>query len=439
MSKPRPLDTATRRSLGQVFLVVFLDLVGFSIIFPLFPAMLEWYLAKEGEHSLIGQLVRMLEALTPGEVPDPFLVTVLFGGILGSLYSLLQFAFSPIWGRLSDRHGRRSILLLTVGGTALSYLLWIFSGSFLLLLFARAMGGVMAGNIAVATAAVADVTKPEERSRGMGLIGMAFGLGFIIGPALGGTASYLNLLDFLPSAENWGLHPFSLPAFIALILALTNWIWIARGFKETRPVRSTPPPVIRGSRFAFFGIKYPAIRSAINVYLVLLTAFAAMEFTLTFLAVERFAYEPGQLTVVFVFVGLVLAFTQGWFVRRYAAKIGETRCVLAGLVLASLGLIALGFANGVPLFYTGLALLGIGIGITSPTLTSLVSLYSDAENQGANLGAFRSAGSLARAVGPFCGALLFWSLGSATAYVIGAATLGIACLLALRLPKPSEN
>lgn len=437
MSSSPALEPATRRSLGQVFLVVFLDLVGFSIIFPLFPAMLDWYLGQEGSNSLIGELVRALDALTPGDEPNRFLTTVLFGGLLGSLYSLLQFVFSPIWGRWSDKHGRRSILLLTVGGTALSYLLWIFSGSFILLLCARALGGVMAGNIAVATAAVADVTKPEERSRGMGLVGMAFGLGFIVGPAIGGSASFLNLLEMMPSGASWGLHPFSLPALIAFLLALLNWVWIARSFKETRTPKAEAPALPERQRFAFFGIKVATIRQAIHVYLVLLIAFAAMEFTLTFLAVERFAYSPRQLTLVFVFVGLVLAFTQGWFVRRYAAKIGETRCIIIGLVLAAIGLVALAFALETTLFYAGLALLGAGIGITSPTLTAIVSLYSDPDNQGAHLGAFRSAGSLARAIGPFLGAILFWSLGSLTAYLIGAAAIGLSCLLALKLPKPS--
>ena len=432
------MEPATRRSLGQIFLVVFIDLVGFSIIFPLFPAMLEWYLAQEGEASLIGQLVALLDALTPGDEPNRFLTTVLFGGILGSLYSLLQFVFSPIWGRLSDRYGRRRILIFTVGGTAFSYLLWIFSGSFWLLLFARALGGAMAGNIAVATAAVADVTKPEERSRGMALVGFAFGMGFIVGPAIGGTASLLDLHALIPSAESWGLHPFSLPALLASGLALFNWIWIARSFKETRE-GSVSGVTSERRRFAFFGLKVAGIRHAINVYLVLLIAFAAMEFTLTFLAVERLAYSPRELTLVFVFVGLVLAFTQGWFVRRYARRIGETRCILLGLILASLGLVMLSVAAGTGLFYTGLALLGMGIGITSPTLTALVSLYSDAESQGANLGAFRSAGALARAIGPFLGAIIFWSLGSFAAYLAGAVAIALACLLALRLPEPDRG
>ncbi|MFW5693232.1 MAG: MFS transporter, partial [Thermoguttaceae bacterium] len=132
-----------------------------------------WGRGGEGEGSLLGGLIAQLEAWTPGGENQAFLVTVLFGGLLGSLYSLLQFGCAPLWGRLSDLIGRRRVLLFTVAGTALSYVVWIFSGDFEVLLLARVLGGIMAGNIAVATAAVADVTSRENRSRGMALIGVA--------------------------------------------------------------------------------------------------------------------------------------------------------------------------------------------------------------------------------------------------------------------------
>lgn len=426
-----------RRSLGAIFLVVFLDLVGFSIIFPLFPSMLEWYLGREGEQSAIGWMVRMIEAWSPGGVNDPFLTTVLFGGILGSLYSVLQFVFAPIWGRWSDRVGRRRVLLLTVGGTAASYLIWVFSRDFVVLLLARTLGGIMAGNIAVATAAVSDVTSRENRSKGMGLIGMAFGLGFIVGPALGGLASYWNPVETWPAAASWGLHPFSLPALVALVLALGNWLWVARGFPETRPADAPlPPPTERRGWLTFRQVDNRDVGHAILVYFVLLVAFSAMEFSLTFLAVERLLYSPRQLTVVFVFAGVVLALAQGWFVRRYARKLGETVCVRIGLMLGAVGLYLLAIAQGAGLFYTGLGLLSFGIGMTSPTLSSLVSLYAASHSQGKNLGAFRSAGSLARAIGPFFGAAIFWASGSFMAYFAGAGGLILALLLALPLPNP---
>jgi MFS family permease len=432
-----PTAPPGRRSLGTIFLVVFLDLVGFSIIFPLFPAMLEWYLAREGPGSVIGHLVALIERWTPGGVPDPFLTTVFFGGLLGSLYSLLQFAFAPVWGRLSDRFGRRRVLLFTVAGTALSYLLWVFSHDFVVLLLARALGGIMAGNIAVATAAVSDVTSRENRSKGMALIGLAFGLGFVVGPAIGGLASLWS-----PGADGstaaWGLHPFSAPALCALALAVLNWIWVWRSLPETRPEGAPlPPPGERRGWLSFRQVDNRAVAHAILVYFVLITAFSAMEFSLTFLAVERLAYSPRQLILVFVFAGVCLALAQGWFVRRYARRIGEPQCVLGGLMAGSVGLSILAIASGPVLFYSGLALLSFGIGVTSPTLTSLVSLYAGVHTQGRNLGAFRSAGALARAVGPLAGAAVFWASGSFMAYFVGAGVLILATFLALPLPHPT--
>lgn len=443
MTSPATDAPSRKGALGIIFLTVFLDLVGFSVIFPLFPAMLDWYLPREGAESLIGQLVAAIERATPGS--DPLLTSVLFGGILGSLYSLLQFAAAPIWGRLSDRYGRRRILLFTVGGTFLSYVLWIFSASFGVLITARVVGGLMAGNIAVATAAVADVTSREDRTKGMGFIGMAFGLGFIVGPAIGGLSSLWNPISPDSSLQLFGLNPFSVAAGAAALLALANWVWVWKAFPETHspaPEAAAGAPVesnARRSWFTFLGIRNPAVRLAIKAYFVFLFAFAAMEFTLSFLAVERLAYSPRQLTLVFLFVGGVLAFMQGFVVRRYGDRVGEVNLVLAGCLSGVLGLCTLGSATATPLFYAGLALMATGIGLGSPALSSLVSLYAPPDRQGALLGAFRSAGSLARAVGPLAGAFAYWRLGSRDAYFLGAAVVLAAFLVSLFLPKPFKG
>ena len=164
ITHPKDEKQSAKGSLGIIFTTVFIDLVGFSIIFPLFPAMLKYYLEREDPESLLGEMTGWLDSITlTGGADTSFYTTVFFGGILGFIYSLLQFVFSPIWGRLSDRHGRRPVLLFTLAGTALSYLIWIFSGSFLLLVLSRLLGGIMSGNLAVATAAVADVTSKENR------------------------------------------------------------------------------------------------------------------------------------------------------------------------------------------------------------------------------------------------------------------------------------
>ncbi|HEY9247491.1 MAG TPA: MFS transporter, partial [Rariglobus sp.] len=172
-------------SLGVIFLTLYIDLIGFSIIFPLGPDLLKHYLAVDGQSGLLGWLLGHVNALAATFGNETHLPEVLFGGIISSLFSILQFIFAPFWGSLSDKRGRRPILLLTVAGTALSYLLWVVSGSFWLFLLARLVAGAFGGNLSVATAAVADVTTRAERSKAMGVVGAAFGLGLVTGPMVG--------------------------------------------------------------------------------------------------------------------------------------------------------------------------------------------------------------------------------------------------------------
>lgn len=426
---------SAKRSIGIVWLTIFIDLVGFSIIFPIFPAMLEWYLPREGDDSALGALIRLFESFTSGE-NQAFLVAVLFGGFLGSLYSFLQFFSSPFWGRLSDRHGRRHILLITTIGTALSYLLWAVSGSFWLLVGSRLLGGLMAGNISVATAAVADLTDTRNRARGMALIGVAFGLGFIIGPAIGGLGSLVDLGVARETGAAVALTPFSFPALVAAGLALLNVLWVWRAFPETLPaeVRHEPRPA-RVSLIRL-GSANPDVRVALKVYFLFIFAFAGMEFTLTFLALERLLYEPRQMPLIFVTVGLALALTQGGLVRRYGHRVGERNLATAGLLASALSLVCLSVSRDAGLFYVGLVLLGVGTGCASPSLSALVSLYAPADQQGTELGAYRSIGALGRALGPLCGAGMFWALGSGPAYLASALIIFLAALASLFLPKP---
>ncbi|MCC5833329.1 MAG: MFS transporter [Opitutales bacterium] len=418
-------------------MTVFLDLVGFSIIFPIFPALLDYYLRLEGSESLIGRFVDLLERVSP-EHNQLFFVTVLFGGILGSLYSILQFICAPIWGRLSDHYGRRAVLRLTVTGTALSYLLWVFSGSFALFLVSRVLAGAMAGNISVANAAMADLTESKARARGMALVGVAFGLGFILGPAIGGLASVWSPFTFVASEPGFGLNPFSFPALLALLIALLNTYWVFRVFRETLPDERRSPKV-QFRQLVRLRSRNPRVRQAVRTYFCLMLAFSGMEFTLSFLAVERLAYGPGQIALIFLFVGFMLVLTQGVIVRRYGERIGELNCVFSGFLALVLGMVCLSFAWESGWFYTGLALLAVGIGLSNPSLNALVSRYAGDNEQGAELGAFRSAGSLARAFGPLIAAGVFWSFGSNFAYVGGAGVILATLLYALTLPKPETD
>jgi MFS family permease len=426
-------------SLGVIFLTLFIDLAGFSIIFPLFPEMLTFYMEKDGSAGLLGGLLSILDQVAEISGTGEHFAPVLFGGVLGSLYAFLQFAFAPFWGALSDHHGRRRILLLTVAGTALSYLIWIFSGSFLLLVLARLIGGAMSGNLSVATAAVADVTTRKDRAKGMGMVGAAFGLGFITGPAIGGAFALINPLETRPELAAFGINPFSVSALAAFILAMVNLAWIWRRFSESLPKekRTEITNLRERDPISLLLVRHdPPVRKTNHVYFLYIFAFAGMEFTLSFLAVDRFGFSTLQITYMMIFIGLILILTQGLIVRRIVPRLGERRVAIAGLFLVSMGLAVLALAGTTGVLYLGLTIMGIGSGLTTPSLTALVSLYTPEDRQGQVLGTFRSLGSLARAVGPIIASFVFWFFGSAWSYGMGAALLIPSLILAVALNDP---
>ena len=351
--------------------------------------MLDYYLPNgAGDGSLLGQLIAPLSAWAERSgAEDPrFMTAVLFGGILGSLYSILQFICAPLWGAYSDRVGRRKVLLITIAGLALSYAAWFFAASFWVLVLARVLGGAMGGNLSVATAAVADSTTREKRSSGLAIIGIAFGLGFIVGPGIGGLFAKINLLEIAPSLGQFGVNPFSVPALVSFALALTNLIWVARSFKETLPTEKRGK--VNSDRkgvpvFRMFKSRCPETRRTNLVYLLYMLAFSGMEFTLTFLAVERFQFSPAQNGGMFVFIGFVLILVQGGIVRRLAGPVGEKRLAVTGIACGIAAFLILAVALNLGLFFGALALMAFSIGLVSPTLSALVSLYTKEEEQGA--------------------------------------------------------
>jgi MFS family permease len=431
-------DEKEKSPLGVILLTVFMDLVGFSMIFPLFPAMLVYYLDMEGRGGALGALLDTLESLTPaGGQEGSYYTVVLFGGVLGSLYSALQFIAAPIWGAISDRVGRRKVLVITVAGITLSYALWFVAGSFMLLVASRFLGGAMAGNLSVATAAVADVTDEKNRSKGMGMLGAAFGIGFILGPTLGGVLSLIHLentLSFVP-----GVNPFSGAAAGAMLLSAINLVWIIRRFPETkRPAKGGEPARTFNLIKLFAPTPYPCVNRTNALYFVFIAAFAGMEFTLTFLARDRFQYTSLQNGLLFVYVGFIVAFIQGGVVRRVAPRFGEIKVTLFGLVLIVPGLVLVGLAQSQAMLYAGLGLLSAGSAFATPTLTALVSIYAPDDRQGEILGTFRSLGSLGRAVAPLLAAFAYWRYGSEWPYFGAAALLIIPILIAFTLPHRSD-
>ncbi len=436
-----PVKPKRALSLGVIFLTLYIDLIGFSIIFPLGPDLLGHYLSTDGRTGALGWLLTQSDAIARSFGRDNAFAAVLFGGVLSSFFSILQFIFAPFWGAISDKHGRRPVLLLTVAGTALGYLVWFLSGSFWLFLLSRIVSGAFSGNLSVATAAVADVTSREERSKAMGIVGAAFGLGLVTGPTLGALTAHLNLLTAHPSLARFGVNPFSVPALLAFILCLVNLVWIYLRFNETLTPAARAEarePRIRNPIAAIFGLGDAAIRRINLVAFVYSLAFVAMEASLTFLAAERFGYTARQNGYLLGFLGICSIITQGFIVRKLLTRIDETRVLGAGLALSALGLLAVGFAMQPWLLYAGLAFLATGSGLVNPASTGLISLYCGPQEQGRVLGIFRSLGSLSRAITPVLAGAAFWLYGSRSVFIAGAALAVGAFALSTTLPKPAK-
>ncbi|HIG06402.1 MAG TPA: MFS transporter [Planctomycetes bacterium] len=427
-SKARPVPSsksdsegqaaAARPGLGPILLTLFIDLVGFSIIFPLFPAILDSY---RGDPWLEGWL-DALRSLSP-QIDEPRLV-VLFGGVLGSIYSFLQFLLSPFWGSLSDRIGRRPVLLITIWGNLMAALLWAFSGNFALLVLSRVLAGIAGGNISAATAAVADLTPGPERARGMGLIGASFGLGFILGPAIGGALSLIDMTPLWPAEEGGALlatSSFTAAALGVCLLSAINWLWVWLRLKETRPAGFPPRPLRwQISLGGHWGHQVRRVQLANLIYLI---GFSGMEFTLAFLVQQRFSWQSTDIAVMFVSIGLVLALVQGGLSRPLARRWGPHATSLSGFCLVIVGLMGIAIATLEWQLWLSLIPLSVGAAMVMPMLSTIVSESVGPLEQGEVLGSFRSLGSLARAIGPIFAAILYWQVGPSAPYWVSAAIL----------------
>jgi multidrug resistance protein len=394
-----------RSPLLVVFFTVFLDLLGFGIVLPVAP-----YFAKEYFTPEVAAWLRGVGGnFALGDVV----------GLLGSLYSLMQFFFAPIWGRLSDRVGRRPIILLSVFGSFLSYLIFALAHSIVPLLLSRMVAGVMAANISTAQAYVADVTGPEERARGMGMVGAALGLGFVFGPAVGWLVS--------------GLGPRA-PIYLAAGLALLNFLLALAILPEShrsRSVSGPARPLFRGGAM-WDALRDPRLSALVQVFFLSTLAFAAMEGTLTLFLIEKFGMKEKDTYQLFAYVGIVVAFVQGGLLRRLAKRENEPRLIMVGTLSMAVGLALMARAPSVGALMGVLALLAFGSGISTPSVNSLASKLAGTEEHGATLGITQGFSSLGRALGPYFGGRLF-SYGMGYPFLVGGALMLVAFLISLRL------
>jgi multidrug resistance protein len=388
-----------RISLVVVFVVVFIDLLGFGALIPILPTI----------------AVKQF-AMSETEV-----------GVVLAVYSFAQFFANPIFGKLSDKYGRRPIILLTLAINALGYAAFAFSFDFWTLLGSRVVSGVGGGSIGVAQAYIADVTTPSERSRGMGLVGAAFGLGFVFGPIIGGwLATYGVEVVGMASAS------FSTAAFVFTIFALPE--------SRAGDGRESRLPKLFDVR-AYRRVVFRSRASVIVQMMFLETfAFANIYGTLALLADQKYLMNEFEIGTLYAAVGVVSAFTQGWLVGRASERIGDRKTLLIGSLVMVAGLSVTPFSGGKVGLIVVFAVTMFGLGFTVPTLLSLVSRAASAEAQGETLGVNHSLSSLARALGPLWGGYAYEHIGKYAPFETGALFVApIVIFAAYYLPKVFER
>jgi MFS family permease len=416
-----------RPSVLIIFLTVFIDLIGFGIVVPLVPVFSRHY----GASGFV------------------------IGAIIAS-FSAMQFVFAPVWGKLSDRHGRRPILLISTAGAALSYVVFaIGSGienhttALWVLFVARGFAGICGGNITVAQAYIADITPPQDRSKKMGLIGMAFGLGFIFGPAISGIA----LKYFGSTAPGWAAAGLCTINFFLALFILAESLQPSSGQASDRP---------RLNQWAHT-LAQPKIGLLVLIFFLATFAFSCFESTLALLVSDNFNLGIAQdesrpaTTVIslFVFCGLIGAFIQGGAIGRLVKKFGEPKLISISLFLTGISLALLPFIKGDgPLMWSGLfhaggwpwikmllalALLAIGSSLTRPPVFGLLSNLTPANEQGATIGVAQSFGSLARILGPLFAATVYMRIASLPYLTCGVISIFAGALAMQRLGKGTES
>jgi multidrug resistance protein len=370
-----------------VFVTVFIDLLGFGIIIPLLPFYAETFGA-----------------------------TGFTIGLLATSFSLMQFIFAPVWGRVSDRVGRRPIILLGLLGSCLSYLAFGLASTLPSLFMARIFAGIAGANIPTAQAVVADLTTAENRAKGMGLVGAAFGLGFIFGPAIGGFLSR---------------YGYAVPAFFASGLSLANFV--AAWFLLPETLKPEHRAVERMGRIDALraALARPHLPLLLVIGFLVVAAFSGYESTFALFAERTYGFTASSIGYIFAFVGVILVIVQGALVGRVVKWIGEHHIVPASLALVAAGLLMIPATTSVAALLVASGVMAVGMGFNNPSLMSLISRYSAAEDQGGVLGLTQSLNSLARIVGPMWGGFAFDHLGIGMPYITSAAVMGLAALLAV--------
>lgn len=381
-------------ALGLMFLTVFIDLIGFGIIIPLLPL----YAEKFGADA----------------------TTV---GLLLMSYSLMQFFFAPMWGRLSDRIGRRPVLLISLTISAIGYSIWGAATSLEMLFVSRIVAGFGNANLAVAQAYIADVTPEDYRSQGMGMIGAAFGLGFVLGPAIAGIAS------------KFGIAPNVL-GYFAAAFSVIDLIFTAAMLPEPENrQQSSHNPFSLGMGFYFKTLINRKYALSLFIFFIATFAFANMETTLVLLTSKFYGFTMEDNSWLFVGLGLIMVFVQGFLIRKIGKIYPDSLLITSGTALIAIGLVLTPITHNLVVLCVALIILATGSGINNPSNSSLLSKLAPADETGGVMGIGQSMSTLGRILGPITGGYLFDHMGPGSPYFVGAAVMTVACLLSLKLPR----
>lgn len=378
--------------LSIVIGTVLIDLIGFGIVLPLLPLWAEEFGAS------------------PTQV-----------GALAATYALAQVIAAPLWGMASDRVGRRPVLLVSLAGASVGAFLTGFAGSLWLLFLARALHGASGASYVAAQAYVADVTSPERRARGMGLIGAAFGVGFVIGPAIGAGLALIDLRA---------------PFIFAGVLAALGFLVALRFLPESRPVtvrmQEAATRTARRLPREAYGI--------LAVAFVATAAFVGVEAIFALFVERQLGYGPVAIALVFVYIGVAAVISQGLLVGPVARRWGEARMLVGGLVGTGLGMLAVGLSDELWQLLPALLLMALAWGFVYAGISTLITFQAGDHAQGGTLGVLGSASGLARVVGPLGAGFALGALGAPAPLLIGAALLGLCVLAApLALSRTTTN
>jgi multidrug resistance protein len=380
------------RPLLVIFLTIFVNLVGFGIIVPLLPFYAETFGAS------------------------PLVVGMLF-----AVFSLCQLVAAPILGDLSDRYGRRPILIVSLIGTVISFVMLALAHSITMLFIARIVDGLSGGNISTARAYVADVTEPKDRSRAFGLIGAAFGLGFIFGPAISAL-----LVPISYTAPIWAA------AGLTLVATAMAWVWLPETVHRAHAGTGMP------FRNVMTMMARPSLRRVLLMDFAYWLAFAIFQTTFALFAAARFGFDATRTASFFAGFAVMGAIVQGIFIRKIVQRLGDKPTLMLGLVCAAVGLIAATMTHTVTFFALSLVPLALGIGFGHPTMSSLISRAARAEEQGRVQGAASAVESLGRTIGPVWGSASLQRFGEASPYISAAGFLIMTLLLSVghRVEEP---